>query len=160
MPLLLATLVLAIAFVFVTGASLPLVVASHFMAGGAANGFMPRGIYLRFIVALLVGLPLLIALVSYVASLLPARYINLPQRDYWLAPERLSSTLAYLRQQGTRFGIILAIFLCYIHWLVVLANSHSPPRFPESLFFIGMAAFLLSLVIWLGLFLTRFHKRT
>jgi hypothetical protein len=52
MRLLLVTLVLAVAFVFATGSSLPPVVAAHFIAGGAANGFMPLGTYRRFTIAL------------------------------------------------------------------------------------------------------------
>lgn len=158
MRLLLATLILAIAFVFITGSSLPPAVASHFVAGGAANGFMPRAAYLRFTIAFLVGLPLLIALLTSLTSLLPARFVNLPNRKYWLAPERRADTLAYLRKHGARFGVMLAIFLCFVHWLVVQANAHIPPLFPESLFFIGMAAFLLCVVIWLGGFIVHFRR--
>ncbi len=157
MRLLLATLVLAVAFILVTGNSLPPVVASHFAAGGAANGFMPRAIYLRFIIALLVALPILIALLTGITSLLPVRFINLPNREYWLAPERQAGTLAYIRKHGVHLGIMLAIFLCFVHWLVVQANALNPPLFPESLFFIGMAAFLAGLVIWLGRFIVHFR---
>jgi uncharacterized membrane protein len=159
MRLLLVTLLLAVAFVFATAGSLPPVVASHFTAGGAANAFMPRATYLRFTVALLVGLPLLIVFFSSLTTILPARFINLPSREYWLAPERKADTLAYLRQHGTRFGIILAIFICFVHWLVVQANAHSPPLFPEFLFFIGMAAFLVGLIAWLGGFIAHFRRR-
>ena len=158
MRLLLVTLALGIAFVLRTGNSLPPVVASHFIAGGAANGFMPRGAYLRFFIVLLVGLPLLIAFLSSVTSILPARFINLPNREYWLAPERQADTLSYLHNQGIRFGIILNVFLCFVHWLVVRANAHIPPLFPESLFFIGIGAFLLGLVILLGGFIVHFRR--
>ena len=159
MRLLLATLALAIAFVFVTGSSLPPVVASHFIAGGTANGFMPRGIYLRFTIALLVGLPLLIAFLASFTSFLPTRFVNLPNREYWLATERQADTLVYLRKHGTHFGVLLAVFFCFVHWLVVRANAHSPPLFPESLFFMGMAAFLVGLVTWLGAFIVHFRRR-
>ena len=159
MGLLLVTLLLAVAFVFATGGSLLTVVASHFIAGGAANGFMPRGTFLRFTIALLVGLPLLIAFLSSVTSILPVRLINLPNREYWLAPERQADTLAYLRKHGTRLSVILAIFLCFVHWLVLQANAHSPPLFPESQFFIGIGAFLVGLVTWLGGFIVHFGRR-
>lgn len=158
MRLLLVTLALGIAFVLHTGNSLPPVVAVHFIAGGTANGFMPRGTYLRFFTALLVGLPLFIAFISSVTSVLPARFINLPNREYWLAPERQDDTLSYLRNQGICFGVILTVFLCFVHWLVVQANTHSPPLFPEPLFFIGLAAFLLGFVIWLRTFIVHFRR--
>jgi hypothetical protein len=159
MRLLLVSLLLAVALVLGTGSSLPPMVASHFAAGGAANGFMPRGSYLRFITVLLVGLPLLIVLLSNITSILPARFINLPNREYWLAPERQADTLAYLGKQGARFGVILATFICFAHWLVLQANAHSPPLFPESIFLIGMAAFLVGLVIWLGGLIVHFRRR-
>ena len=159
MRLLLVTLLLAVVFVVATGGSLPPVVASHFIAGGVANGFMPRATYLRFMTALLVGLPLLIALLSSVMAILPINRINLPNREYWLAPERRRDTLAYLRKHGIHFGFILTLFLCFVHWLVVRANAFSPPRFPESLFFIGVAAFLLALAVWLGGFIAHFRLR-
>jgi hypothetical protein len=156
---LLFTLALAVAFIFTTGAQLPPEVASHFVAGGTANAFMPRDVYLRFMTALVVVLPLLFAVLSSVTAKLPVRYINLPNREYWLAPERQADTLAYLRRHGTRFGIVLAVFLCFVHWLVVLANAHSPARFPEPLFFAGITVFLIALAIWLGTFVVHFRRR-
>jgi len=158
MRLLLGTLVLGIIFVIVTGDALPPVVASHFVAGGAANGFMPRSTYLRFMVALVICLPLLIALLASITSLLPVRFINLPNREYWLAPERQADSLSYLRKHSSRFGVLLVIFLCFVHWLVVQANSQSPAQFPESMFFPGMAAFLVGLVIWLGALVVHFRR--
>jgi hypothetical protein len=119
---------------------------------------MPRATYLRFIIAFLVALPLLIVLLTGITSLLPARFINLPNREYWLAPKREADTLAYIRKHGVHFGVMLAIFFCFVHWLVVQANAHNPPLFPESLFFIGMAAFLAGLVIWIGRFIVRFRR--
>jgi len=157
MRLLLGTLVLGIIFVLVSGESLPPVVASHFAVGGVANGFMPRATYLRFMVALVLCLPLLIALLASITSLLPVRFINLPNREYWLAPERQANSLAYLRNHGARFGVLLVVFLCFVHWLVVRANSLSPAQFPVSMFFPGFAAFLVGLVIWLGALVVHFR---
>ena len=160
MRLLLVTLVFATGFVIVTGRSLPTIVASHFVAGGTANGFMPRATYLSTIIALLVGLPLFVALISSFTTILPTRFIDLPNREYWLAPERQADTLDFLRKQGARFGIILAVFLCVVHWLVVRANARSPALFPESLFYAGMAVFLVGLIVWLGAFIAHFRRPT
>ena len=101
-------LVIAATFVMLTSASLPPVVASHFVAGGAANGFTPRDIYVKLMLGLVIGLPLLTALMG-ITSRIPARFVNLPHRDYWLAPERVDETFAYLRSQGSHFAILLMI---------------------------------------------------
>src|SRR5512141_1551506 len=158
MRTLFTALLLAIVFVFVKSSSLPPVVASHFVVGGAANGFMPRSGYLLFTIILLAGLPLLIVFLSSLSTFLPVRFINLPNREYWLAPERQDETLSYLREQGSHFGVMLIVFLCFVHWLVIRANSHNPPLFPESLFLIGMAVFLIGLVVWLGRFVAHFRR--
>jgi hypothetical protein len=158
MRLLIVTVAFATAFVFLTSGSLPPLVASHFIAGGTANGFMPRATYLRFVITLLVGLPLFVALISTLTSVLPARFVNVPNREYWLAPERQADTVDYLRKHGTRFAVLLAVFLCFVHWLVVQANERNPAHFPETLFFAGMAAFIVGLAIWLGSLIVHFRR--
>ncbi|MGE5385583.1 MAG: hypothetical protein ACM3SV_06830 [Betaproteobacteria bacterium] len=159
MRLLFTTSVLAITFVYITGGSLPPTVASHFTIGGAANAFMARGVYLKLMVAVMVGAPLLIAVLGSVVSVLPIRFINLPDRDYWLAPERQADTLAYISKQGSRLGVMLIIFLGFVHWLVVQANAHTPPVLSERLFFIGMGIFLISILTGLGTFVVHFYRR-
>ena len=158
MRALLVTLTVAAAFVYFTSDSLPPIVASHFVAGGAANGFMPRATYVRFMAVLVIVLPLFIAFMAGLSGALPSRFVNLPNRDYWLAPERQAETLAYLRRHGTRFGALLAVFLCFVHWLVLRANALQPPHFPESLFFAGMAVFVVALIAWLGSFVAHFRR--
>jgi hypothetical protein len=160
LPLLLVVLVAAAVFIWLSDASLPPVVASHFVSGGRANGFMPRGAYLGLMLATAVGMPLILSLVTGgITRLLPDRFINLPNRDYWLAPERRQQTFDYLADQGYRFAILLCAFFCFMHWLVIRANEQQPPRLPESMLFTALAVFLVALVIWLGAFFIRFRRR-
>lgn len=154
-----ALLVAAAGFVLLSGRSLPPVVASHFNANGDADGFMPRTLYLGLMVAIAIGLPLLVASLHSVVRFVPARFINLPNRDYWLAPARITETLAYLQVQGRRFAVIMAAFLCYVHWLVVQANTVQPPHLSGAMFAVGMLLFLAALAIWLGAYLTHFRRR-
>lgn len=159
MPKLILLLIIAAAFVFLTGNELPPTVASHFMVGGTANSFMPRSNYLGFVLALTVGLPLALALLSTLSHFLPARFINLPDREYWLAPERREQTLAFLSNQGIYLAMLLAIFLCFVHWLVVLANAQQPAHFPESTLFASLPLFLIALAVWIGRFILHFKRR-
>lgn len=160
MPLLLAVLAAAALFIWLSGSSLPPVVASHFVAGGAADGFMPRDAYLRLMLAVAVGLPLVQAvLIGGITRLLPERLINLPNGDYWLAPERRRQTLDYLGDQGNYFALLLCAFLSFVHWLVMRANALQPPRFPESLLFAALPVFAVALVIWMGAFFRHFLRR-
>jgi len=120
---------------------------------------MARSAYVALMLAVTVGLPLVVVLMSLTARLIPARFINLPNREYWLAPERCAETVGYLARQGIFFGALLAVFLCFVHWLVVIANWQDPPHLPERLLFAGVVAFVVALVAWAGVFVLHFRRR-
>jgi hypothetical protein len=110
-------------------------------------------------IAFVIGLPALMVFVTgHVLGSSKAR-INLPNRDYWLAPERYAETIAFLRAGLIWFGVLLVTFLCYVHWLVVVANSVQPAQLSESRFFGGLAAFFVALLIWLKVLLGHFRAR-
>ena len=136
-------------FVWHTSAGLPPLVASHFGTSGTVNGYMPRTFYVRFMLAFVLGLPTLMTFVTWHALGSSKARINLPNRDYWLAPEQYAETIAYLRSGLLQFGLLLVTFLGYVHWLVVLANRVQPARLSESWFYGGLGVFLIALFIWL-----------
>jgi hypothetical protein len=148
----------ACAFVWLTSLGLPAVVASHFGATGVANGFMPRAFYIRFMLAFAIGMPVLIVVLSRWRFDSPGARLNLPNRDYWLAPERRHQTVSFLRQHMLRFGATLLVFLCYVHWLVVRANEAQPAHIPVAWLWGGVAAFVVATLIWLKSLLGRFRN--
>jgi uncharacterized membrane protein len=145
-------------FVWLTAAALPPVVASHFDASGVANGAMPRSFYTRFMLALMIGLPVLFAVISR-AIAMPGARINLPNRDYWLAPERRDQTISYLRTHLARVSMVLVVFLCYVHWLVVRANAVQPPHLSNRAILVALGALLVFALIWTRLLVRRFSNR-
>jgi uncharacterized membrane protein len=147
------------AFVWRTSASLPLVVASHFGASGAANGSMSRDLYVRFMLAIVIGAPVLLVVVSHLATGGSGARINLPNRDYWLAPERREQTISYLRTHLTRFSAVLAVFLCYVHWLLVRANQVQPAQLSNRAMWAGLGALLVFALIWTRRLVRRFSNR-
>jgi hypothetical protein len=150
----------ATVFVWLTSMGLPPLVASHFGFGGAANGFMTRSFYTRFMVAFVIGLPAFMVLVTWYAVGNAKARLNLPNRDYWLVPERRAATVAFLRAGILWFGVLLVTFLCYAHELVVLANTVQPPQLPESWFIGGLVVFFVVLFIAVRAFLHRFRRDT
>lgn len=148
----------AAAFVLLTSMRLPALVASHFGGAGAANGFLRHGVYVGFMVGLVVGLPSLMVGLTWSAISSPKARLNLPNKDYWLAPERCAETIAYLRSGVLWVGALLVIFLCYLHWLVVLANEAHPARLAISWFIGGLLVFFAALFIGLKAFLGRFRQ--
>lgn len=109
MPLLLLVLIGSVSFLLFSGQSLPPVVASHFAAGGGADGFTPRNAYLGLMAAISVGIPLLLAICNGLLRFVPPSMVNLPNRDYWLAPERKEETYAFLRNHGIYLAVLKSI---------------------------------------------------
>ena len=145
-------------FVWLTGGRMPAVVASHFALGGIANGFMPRSTYIVVMSAVTVLAPMLIAVSGRWIEALPAERINLPNRDHWLAPERRDATMASLSARSTGFAVLLATFLCFVHWCVVRAKAMRPPRLEETMFLVGLLLFALATAAWLALLFLRFRR--
>src|SRR5689334_11822606 len=157
-PVFLALVAIGAVFVWYSTLRMPAVVASHFVASGVANGFMPRERYLPLMMGVTILLPLLVTLPLSIGLNNPKLKINLPHRDYWLAPERREETIAFVRQQMMRFAIALLLFVCYAHWLVVKANEHSPPTFSSVSMASGLLVFAAYVIIWIALYFTRFRQ--
>ncbi len=157
LALLLLLLMLA-GFVWFTASSLPQVVASHFGASGAANDFMPRGTYVALMLVLIVGVPLLLGLLPAALAGEGGSKLNIPNREYWLAPERRESTVAFVRSHGQWFAAAVALFLSYVHWLVVQANKLQPPALSTAGITTGLVVFFLLLAVWLGILYARFRR--
>ncbi len=145
-------------FVWFTSLGLPEVAASHFVGSGAANGFMTRGSYESFMLLFVVVLPLVLVFVPTISLNNPKAGIRLPNKEYWLAPERQAETIEFLRQHMARFGSMLVVFLCYIHWLVIRANTLVPPRMPASWVIGGIVVFVISALIWTNMLLRHFKN--
>lgn len=158
-PVLILLLLAGVGFVLLSGRSLPPLVASHFSAGGIADGFMPRPVYLSFMAALVVGLPLVLVIANSSVRWIDPKYFNLPNRDYWLAPERIAATFAFLQRQAIQLALALAAFLCFVHWLVVKANAVQPPHLPETPFIAGSAIFLVAVLAWIWRYFRHFRRR-
>lgn len=146
-------------FFFASSSMLPPVVASHFVTDGAANAFMPKHAYVLFMAVMSLGLPVLIGLLlGLIGRRIPPSLINIPNRSYWLAPERIDATLQYIQRQAGIFATLLVIFMCFVHWQVVQANLVQPPRLSERPFIAGLVLFMLTTVAWVGAFVGHFRK--
>lgn len=105
---------------------LPERVASHFGAGGEADGWSTKrdfAIFYALILVILAG--------SFLGSVLLVRYlppslINLPNKDYWLAPERKEETLRVVADTLFRMGNVTLVFLLYVMQITIRANLNPP----------------------------------
>ncbi|MDA8140963.1 MAG: hypothetical protein M0036_20130 [Desulfobacteraceae bacterium] len=146
------------AFIWLTSKDLPPLVASHFGGSGFANGFMPHTVYVGFMLAFVIGLPVVAVALTWLVLGNPKARINVPNRDYWLAPERRAETVSHLRTSLLWFGVLLLSFLCYAHWQVVLANGRQPAKLANSWFIGGLVVFLALMLLWLKALLGHFRQ--
>lgn len=137
-----------------TYARLPERVAAHFGANGIANGWMTRDGYFWFMVGIVtfVSLTMLAAFGSI--RFLPNSMINIPRRDYWLAPERRDETAGTLMGYGLWMIGLNALFFLAIHLLVVAANEAQPVRLSFSFWWM-LAAYLATT----GAFVFKLYRR-
>jgi uncharacterized membrane protein len=136
---------------------LPDQVASHFDGTGMPNGWASKQAFFLLMlavvggnVALFLGLPQLI-------TRIPLATISLPNRSYWLAPERRRATLRALERQLLLFGIATTTFLAIVFQLVIIANLRPTPRLDPRFGWI-LGGYLLFTIVW-TLRLVAGHRR-
>jgi uncharacterized membrane protein len=101
---------------------LPERVASHWDGAGNPNGYMSRDGFVSFYLWLMVGLSSLFGGIGALIRVTPDDAVNLPNKEYWLAPERREATITTITQQMNAFTIMLNAFMIGIHQLSIMAN--------------------------------------
>lgn len=95
------------------GTRAPARVASHFGAGGLPDAWLSRGQFVT-VFAVLGGLFLLVVpVIGLFAGRLPASVVNVPNRDYWLAPQNRPDL-------AERVLADVLVISCLTAWLVLL----------------------------------------
>ena len=150
--------VVAAGFIVATTSGMPPDVASHFGASHAANGFMTRGAYLIFMLAFGLGLPALVAAIIAFLPRVRPEAINIPHREYWLAPARRQQTVDALSASGAWFGALLTLFIAGVHYVVVEANRVTPPELPAGMFYALITIFVAVLAFWIVSLYLRFRN--
>ncbi len=138
---------------------LPDQVVSNFDYDGTANGWSDKGSFLgAFMLMMAFTLGLFYAL-SWMIRRMGGKGINVPHRDYWLAPERREQTAAYVAGQLEAFGLVTYGFLLWTHQLTISANLVVPPLLPSAPFWTATGAFLLYGLVWSIKLVSHFSTR-
>jgi len=128
---------------------LPERIATHFDGAGRPNGWMSRAALgsldfaiLAFVLSVVIGSALLI-------RVLPVSLINVPNRDYWFAPERRSQSHTRLLKHLLWFSCVIVGFLIGVNHLVFLANLQpAGAHLPGVPMVALLVTFLAVLVVW------------
>ena len=73
---------------------------------------------------------------------------RLPNREYWLAPERLPKTIEYVQRQFLWYGIVTLLFLMAVFQLVVDANSVQPAKLNARHLGWLLASYIAFMIVW------------
>ncbi len=119
MTLFVLVLIAVGSFVVATTGHLTDPVATHFDRDFLANGWMTRDGYLRFTLAFATLVPIVVALAVGGLPRVAPRSVNIPNRDYWLAPERRATTLDGIAARACVLGALLAVFIAGVHALIL-----------------------------------------
>ncbi len=146
-------------FMFVASSSplLPAHVAIHFGINGHANNWANRSQAI-FFAELLTVLPVLFGFFAILIRVLPASVINLPNKDYWLAPERRDQTMSWISGQMAWIGCLNVAFITGLYGLMIGANNTHPAQLPTNLLWPLAGAFVAATILWLVYFCRHFAK--
>lgn len=138
--------ILAAIYFWSTYARLPDVVASHFNARGVANGWQPKSLFFEFFAGAVAIAGLLTFGIPAIFSKIPVSVINLPHKEYWLAPERKAESLALLNRSFAWFGCAVLLIVTTAVNYAIGQNLH--PGGPlGALLLLGVLAGFLVFVI-------------
>ena len=127
---------------------LPERVATHFDWRGQPNGWMSSQGYLVFMLVFGLVFPLIPAAICLLLRFLPDSIINLPHRDYWLAPERRGETAGYLVRHMLWLSCMMSGLTIVLHQMTVEANQQVPPQLSDAVW-VYLAVFLVGVFLWM-----------
>src|SRR5260221_7864287 len=83
---------------------IPELLGSHFSRGGFVNGWQTKAAFFATELAMIILATVVSFGIPRIIAAAPVALINLPHKEYWLAPERREDTLAYIRVWSAWFG--------------------------------------------------------
>jgi uncharacterized membrane protein len=136
---------------------LPARVASEFDLSGEPKAWVAKGTFVIFNITLLTLLPVFLLFLACVCPKLPKWMIDLPNWDYWLAPERKAETAASLFRFILWLANGLELFLTVIVGVVYWANLGRPEmmRLVPNIILEGFLPFV---VVWMVCYYKKFKK--
>ena len=137
---------------------MPEPMASHFGTGGKANDWMPKAGFFVLMAGVQVLFLLIFLGIPKLVGVLPNSVINMPHKDYWLAPERRQKSLDLMGDWLGWFGVAMLAFFLLVGQLTYTANLREDQRLDETKMWTMLVLFLAFTVVWLVLFYRAFKK--
>jgi uncharacterized membrane protein len=127
---------------------LPDQVATHFDATGQPDDWSSKQMFMAGNLIFAGGMAAMFLGLTSLVKKLPDEWINMPNKDYWLAPERRDQTLASLQSQMEWLSAITVALLVGIAQITIDANLAGKPL-NDGQFWILFGVYMLAVVVWL-----------
>jgi uncharacterized membrane protein len=128
---------------------LPQQMASHFNASGRPTAWMPKSVFFFFFPGVCLFVLMMTLLVPKFIASKPNDKINLPNKEYWLAPERRSQSFQFLETYLAWFGCALLALLISGFYFSLTANLRDDRTFDSNSFYVVLGAFLAFTIVWM-----------
>ena len=126
----------------------PETMAVHFGGGGEPNGWASAKVN----ALVMTGVDgLLFAIFFYVPFLMritPDRWVNLPNKDYWLRDGNRARAISMLCDEMYKLGVIMFAFMFIVGLLVLQANLSDPVLLREDLFWPPFIFIMVYTLYW------------
>lgn len=146
--LFLATFAANVVLTLVSWVILPDNVAIHFGTNGMPDGWSP----VWFHVLIFLGMQLVLFVTIWFGSKLSlglhARWVNLPNKNYWLREENLPKAQEMVAATMMEFGTAMMLFLFVVGLLTIKANLSDPVRLSNEFFWPSFLIFMAFVVYW------------
>lgn len=122
---------------------LPQKLATHFGPGGTADGWMSLKSHLFLFNGLYLFIAVLFGVIAWSLPRLSDEMINMPNKEFYLSPERREKTIIYSRHFLLLTGNLTLAFLVVVNHLVMKANLQQPVQLGNSFWF-WLALYLIA----------------
>ena len=127
---------------------LPDGVATHFGRGGQPDGWMSKGTHVVMLTGLMIVIYLPFALSPKLLDGVPAKYVSLPNREYWLADENRPEAVRRMAVLMFEFGAATGLLMLAVSILTAAANLSDPVALDEGLTWTLFIAYLAYTAWW------------
>ncbi len=136
---------------------LPDNVAIHFSGSGAPDSWMSKGAHILIFTVLMAVLYASFALAPRLLDGVPAKYISLPNADFWLLDENRPEAVRRMAGLMYSFGIATGLLMLGVLILIVAANLSDTVMLNGGIFLVIFILYIAYTIWWLVRVFTAFR---